>query len=93
MIVDTLDRQMMQAAATAQSQAGNLTFGFCPGLVLGPLRAGIADFIVTSPQVSLRFVEAGSQELRRQLNERVIGLMIVAPIPKLESKSLVQERL
>ena len=93
MILDTIDQQMIQAVATAQSRAGNLTLGFSPGLVLGPLRAGLADFIATSPQVRLRFVEAGPQDLRRQLNERAIDLMIVAPAPRLESKALEQERL
>lgn len=93
MIVDTIDQQMIQAVATAQSRAGNLTLGVSPGLILGRLRAGIADFIGASPQIQLRFVEAVPQELRRQLNERAIDLMIVAPIPRLESKTLTQERL
>ena len=93
MILDTIDKQMIQAVAIAQSRAGNMNLGFSPGLVLGPLRAGIADFIAASPQVRLRLVEAGPQDLRRQLNERAIDLMIVAPTPRLESKTLVQERL
>ena len=84
---------MIQAVATAQSRAGNLTLGFSPGLFLGPLRSGIADFIATSSQVRLRLVEAGPQDLRRQLAERAIDLMIVAPTPRLESKTLEQERL
>ncbi len=93
MILDTIDQQMIRAVATAQSRSGNLTLGFSPGLLLGPLRAGIADFITTSPEVHLRLVEAGPQELRRQLNDRAIDLMIVAPTPKLESKALIQERM
>lgn len=93
MIIDTVDHQMMQAVATAQSRAGNLTLGFSPGLVLGPLRSGIAEFKAVSPQVRLQLVEGGPQELRRQLNERAINLMIVAPAPRLESKALTQERL
>ena len=93
MIMDTIDQQMIQAVATAHSRAGNLTLGFSPGLVLGPLRAAIADFIATSPQVRLRLVEGAPQDLRRQLNERAIDLMIVAPTPRLESKTLEQERL
>ena len=93
MILDTIDQQMIQAVATAQSRAGNLTLGFSSGLVTGPLRAGIADFMASSPQVRLRLVEAGPQDLRRQLTERAIDLMIVAPTPRLESKTLVQERL
>lgn len=93
MIIDTIDQQMIQAAATAQSRAGNLTLGFSPGLILGKLRAGIANFTSVGPQIRLRFVEAVPQELRRQLNERAIDLMIVAPTPKLESKTLEQERL
>lgn len=93
MILDTIDQQMIQAVAIAQSRAGNLTLGFSPGLVLGRLRGGIAEFIAASPQVLLRLVEAGPQDLRRQLSERAIDLMIVAPTPRLESKTLEQERL
>lgn len=93
MILDTIDQQMIQAAATAQSRAGNLTLGFSSGLILGPLRAGIANFITASPLVRLRLVEASPQDLRRQLHERAIDLMIVAPTPKLESKTLAQEQL
>lgn len=93
MILDTIDQQMIQAAAAAQSWAGNLTLGFSLGLILGKLRVGIADFISASPQIQLRLVEAVPQELRRRLNERAIDLMIVAPIPRLESTSLMQERL
>ena len=92
-ILDTLGQQMIRAAATAQSRAGNLTLGFSPGLLLGPLRGAIADFIAASPHVNLHFVEASPQELRRQLTERAIDLMIVAPTPRLESKTLVQEGL
>ena len=93
LILDTIDQQMLNAAATAQSRAGNLTLGFSPGLIVGRLRAGIADFIAAGPQIQLRLVEALPQELRRQLNERAIDLMIVAPTPKLESRTLVQEQL
>ena len=93
MILDTIDQQMIKAVATAQSRAGNLTLGISPGLVLGQLRAGISEFSATSPQVRLRLVEASPNELRRQLNERAIDLMIVAPTPRLESMTLVQERL
>lgn len=92
-MLDMVDRQMMQAAATAQSRAGNITVGFLPGLFLGPLRSGIADFIIESPQVRLRFVEASLGELHRQLNERAIDLMIVELVPHLETVTLVQERL
>lgn len=93
MILDTIDQQMIQAVATAQSRAGVLTLGFSPGLILGKLRAGIVDFIAAGPQIQLRFVEAVPHELRRQLNERAVDLMIVAPTPRLESKTLAQERL
>lgn len=93
MILDTIDQQMIQAAVTAQSRAGNLRLGISPGLMFGRLRAGIAAFIAAGPQVELRFVEAVPHELRRQLNERTIDLMIVAPMPKLQSRRLVQERL
>ncbi len=93
MIVDTIEQQMVRAVATAQSNAGTLTIGFSPGLVFGRLRAGIADFTATAPQIHLRLVEAVPQELRRQLNERTIDLMIVAPIPRLASRALAQERL
>lgn len=93
MILDTIDQQMIQAAATAQSRAGNLALGVSPGLMLGRLRAGISDFMAASPQIQLRFVEAVPHELRRQLNERAIDLMVVAPMPKLESRTLLQERL
>lgn len=93
MILDTIDQQMLKAVATAQSRAGNMSLGLSPGLILGPLRAGITNFIAASPQVRIRFVEAGPQELRRHLNERAIDIMIVAPAPRLESKTLLQERL
>ena len=53
LVLDTIDQQMIKAAATAQSRAGNLTLGFSPGLVLGPLRAGIADFIVGSRKLKM----------------------------------------
>ena len=91
--IHTVDYQMTKAAATAQSRAGNLTLGFSPGLVFGPLRSGIAAFKAASPQVRLQLLETEPEDLRRQLNERAINLMIVAPAPKLESKALVQERL
>ena len=83
---------MVRAAATAQSRVGNLTLGFFPGLIVGPLRAGIADFTAQSPQVRLRMVEALPGELHRQLNERAVDIMVVALMPKLDSKMLVQER-
>ena len=92
-ILDTIDQQMSKAVATAQSRAGDLKLGFFPGLVTGPLRAGLAGFAITSPQVQLRLVEALPGELHRQLNERAIDLMIVARMPQLDSKALVQERL
>ncbi len=92
-ILDTIDQQMMRAAASAQSRAGNLTLGFFPGLLAGPLRAGIAAFSAASAQVRLRLVEALPGELHRQLNERSIDFFVVALMPQLESKSLVQERL
>ena len=92
-IIDTIEQQLTEAVATAQSRSGNLTLGLAPGVLMGPLRAGIAAFIATSPKVRLRLVEAAPHHLRRQLNERLIDLMIVAPTPKLESKTLVQERL
>ncbi len=92
-ILDTIDQQMLRAAAAAQSRAGNLALGFMPGLIAGPLRAGIADFTAASPQVRLRLVEALPGELHRQLNERAIDMMIVALMPTLESKALVQEHL
>lgn len=92
-ILDTIDQQMVRAAAAAQSRAGNLTLGILPGLVAGPLRAGIAGFIAASPQVRLRLVEALPGELHRKLNERAIDMMVVALVPKLESKILVQEHL
>lgn len=92
-ILDTIDQQMVRAAAAAQSRAGNLTLGILPGLIAGPVRAGIAEFAATSPQVRLRLVEALPGELHRQLNERAVDMMIVALMPRLESKTLVQERL
>lgn len=93
MILDTINEQMMRAAAAAQSRAGKLTLGIFPGLVTGPLRAGIADFIAASPQVRLRLVEALPGALHRQLTEQAIDLMVVALMPELKSKMLVQERL
>lgn len=92
-ILDIIDKQMMRAAATAQSRAGNLTLGLFPGLVGGPLRSAIGEFAAASPDVRLRLVEALPAELNRQLNERAIDLMIVALMPKLGSKTLVHERL
>lgn len=88
MILDTIDQQMIQAAATAQSRAGNLRLGVSPGLMFGRLRAGMAAFIAASPQIELRFVEAVPYELRRQRNECATDLMIVAPTPKLQSRRL-----
>lgn len=92
-ILDTIDQQMVRAAAAAQSRIGTLTLGIFPGIISGPLRAGIASFVEASPHVGLRLVEALPTELHRQINEREIDLMIVTMMPKLESKALVQERL
>ena len=85
-IIDTIDQQMVRAVATAQSRAGNLTLGFYPGILAGPLRAGIAAFRLASPQVRLRLVEALPAVLHRQMNERAIDFLVVALMPKLESK-------
>lgn len=59
--------------------------------MLGRLRGGISDFVAAGPQIQLRFVQAVPHELRQQLNERAIDLIIIAPMPKLESRRLVQE--
>ena len=93
-ILDTIEQQMVRAVAAAQSRAGTLTLGIFPGLIAAsPLRASIADFARTSPQVALRLAEALPDELHRRLNERTIDLMVVTLLPKLESKTLTQERL
>ncbi len=89
----TIDEQMVQAAATAQSRAGRLAIGFFPGLASGPLRAGLADFHRAAPAVRLRLVEGLPGELHRRLNERDIDLMIAALMPRLDGGGLIQETL
>ena len=93
MILDTVDRQMVHAAAAAQGRAGRITLGFSSGLTAGPLRAGIVEFITVNPEVELRMVEGHPSQLYRQLVERRVDLVIAAALPDLGSKTVAREEL
>jgi LysR family hydrogen peroxide-inducible transcriptional activator len=92
-LIDTVDRQIVRAAATAVSQVGALTIGFYPGMASGPLREGLADFIAECPGVHLRFAEGLPGDLHRQLSERSIDIMFTAFMPDMANPALVQEPL
>jgi LysR family hydrogen peroxide-inducible transcriptional activator len=92
-LIDTVDRQIVRAAATAVSQVGMLTIGFYPGIASGPLREGLADFIAECPDVRLHFAEGLPGDLHRQLSERGIDIMFTAFMPDMENPALVQEPL
>ncbi|WP_174285655.1 LysR family transcriptional regulator [Sphingomonas bacterium] len=88
-----VDTQIDRAVMIAQSMAGSLTIGFTSGLASGPLRAGIAEFHGSRPDVELRFVEGSPNELYRQLNERTLDIMFSGLLPSLGGGPNVQERL
>lgn len=88
-----IDSQIQRAAAIAQSMTGCLTIGFSSGLARGPLFAGIDEFRAARPDVHLRFIEAPTGELHRQLNERLVDIMFGALIPDLGGGPNFQERL
>ena len=92
-ILDTVDRQMVHAAAAAQGRAGRITLGFSSGLTAGPLRAGVVEFITINPEVELRMVEGHPSQLYRQLVERGVDLVIAAALPDLGSKTVAREEL
>jgi LysR family hydrogen peroxide-inducible transcriptional activator len=88
-----VDTQIERAITIAQSMTGSLTIGFSSGLSSGPLNAGIAEFRESRPDVELRFVEAPSSDLHRQLNERTIDIMFAAHLPNLGEGPNMQQRL
>lgn len=88
-----IDTQIERAITIAQSMAGSLTIGFASTLSRGPLKSGILEFRESRPDVELRFVEASSNELHRQLNERTIDVMFAAHLPNLAGGPNMQERL
>ncbi len=88
-----VDTQLERALTIAQSMTGSLTIGFSSGLSCGPLNAGLLEFRETCPDVELRFVEASSTDLHRQLNERTIDIMFAVLLPDLAGGPNVQERL
>ena len=92
-LIDTIDRQIVRAAATATSQMGTLAIGFYPGLCSGPLRDGLGDFIAECPQVQFHLVEGMPGELHRKLSEGEIDVMFTALMPDLGTPTLVQEPL
>lgn len=92
-LIDTVDRQIVRAAATATSQVGTLAVGFYPGISSGPLRDGIADFIAECPEVQLRLIEGMPGELNRQLSDGGIDVLFTAFMPDLATPTLVQESL
>ena len=75
-IMGALDQQRVDASETAQGRKGDLTLGIFPGLVAGPLRAGIAEFVATNPEVKLHLVEGYPDDLRKRLLDRTIALLI-----------------
>lgn len=92
-LLDTIDRQIVRAAATAISQAGTLAIGFYPGIASGPLREGLADFIAECPRVRLSLTEGLPGDLHRQLSEHSIDIIFSAFMPDLATPALVQEPL
>ena len=92
-ILDTVDRQMVNAVAAAQGRIGRVTVGFSCGLAAGPLRAGLAEFVAASPEVELRMTEAPPSALYRQLTQHAVDLVISPGLPIVPSKILKQERL
>lgn len=92
-LIDTVDRQIVRAAATAISQVGTLSIGFYPGIASGPLREGLADFIAECPNVRLSFTEGLPGDLHRQLSEHSIDIIFTAFMPDLATPALVQEPL
>lgn len=93
LLLYTVDHQITRALATAQSEEGSLTIGFYPGLGVGPLSAGIAEFIRSRPDVKLRLVESSPGDLHRQLNERSIDIMFAAFRPDFDKTANSHERL
>ena len=92
-ILDTVDRQMVNAVAAAQGRIGRVTVGFSCGLAAGPLRAGLAEFVAASPEVELRMTEAPPSALYRQLTQHAVDLVISPGLPIVPNKILKQERL
>ncbi len=92
-LIDTVDRQIVRAAATATSQIGMLTIGFYPGIASGPLHDGLADFIAECPKVRLRLIEGLPGELNRRLSEGGIDVVFTAFMPDLATPTRVQEPL
>lgn len=92
-LIDTVDRQITRAAATATSQIGALAIGIYPGIASGPLREGLADFIAECPKVRLSFVEGLPGDLHRQLSEHSLDIIFTAFMPDLATPTIVQQAL
>ena len=92
-ILDTVDRQIVHAAAAAQGRVGRIKLGFSSGLAAGPLRAGVVEFVNLSPEVELQLVEGHPSQLYRQLVEHRVDLVIAAALPNLASKTVAREEL
>ena len=92
-ILDTVDRQMVHAAAAAQGRLGRIALGFSSGLASGPLRAGLLEFVAISPEVDVRMVEGHPSQLYGQLVERRVDLVIAAVLPELANNTLSREEL
>jgi len=90
-LLDTVDHQLLRAAAAAQSRLGRLAIGFYPGIASGPLRAGVEEFIRDCPDVELRFVEGSAGDLHRQLSSHDLDIIFTAFLPDLGNPGLVQE--
>ena len=93
LLLHTVDQMLLRVVQTAQSRSGTLKLGFYPGLASGPLRAAIADFTRTSPDVHLRVFEGMPSELYSQLTDGAIDLMIAALMPDLASTAFTKEAL
>ncbi|QKR98307.1 LysR family transcriptional regulator [Sphingomonas sp. CL5.1] len=78
-VIDTVDRQMVDAMSAARSRSGTLSVGFCPGFFDGRFLIGLAAFAAEAPAVQLRLAEASPQALPTALDRCRIDIL-VAPL-------------
>ena len=92
-IVDTIDRQMADAASTAIGRRGRLTLGFSGMLSAKPLHAGVATFLHDCLDVELQLIEGEADELYRNLLDNQVDLVIAPRLPNVLSENLLSETL
>lgn len=93
LLLHTVDQMLLRATQAAQSRAGSLKLGVSTGLASGPLRAALADFARSCPDVQLRLIEGMPGELYSHLTDGAIDLMIAALMPDLASTAFTREAL